>query len=134
MDVRFGDRNNPHAVGRGHRLIDADIPAGASDGVYLDAVKKGVKDFLAMAKPDFVFALCSADSYEKDALGGLKVSVEGLRERDEFLFKALAGLKIPVCLVLGGAYSSPGEAALINTHTVNAAAAAFPSFDGKIIC
>lgn len=113
--------------------MDADLPAGAADGVYLEAVKKGVKDFLELAKPDLVFALCSADAYEKDALGGLKVSMEGLRERDEFLFNTLAGLKIPVCLVLGGAYSSPEEAALINFNTIMAAAAAYPSFD-KTVC
>lgn len=113
--------------------MDADIPAGAADAVYLEAVEKGVKDFLKLAQPDFVFALCSADAYEKDALGGLKVSVEGLRERDEFLFNALAGLKIPVCLVLGGAYSSPEEGALINFNTIMAAAAAYPSFN-KTVC
>lgn len=113
--------------------MDADIPAGAADGVYLEAVKKGVKDFLELAKPDLVFALCSADAYEKDVLGGLKVSLEGLRERDDFLFKTLAGLKIPACLVLGGAYSAPEEAALINFNTITAAAAAYPSY-GKSVC
>ena len=106
--------------------MDADIPAGAGDGAYLGIVRKGVKNFLKMANPDFVFALCSADAYKKDALGGLEVSIEGLRERDEFLFTTLAGLKIPVCLVLGGAYSSPEEAALINFNTIKAAAGAFP--------
>lgn len=109
--------------------MDSDIPAGAGDAVYLKAVKNGVRDFLEMAKPDFVFALCSADAYEKDALGGLKVSMEGLRERDEFLFRTLAELKIPACLLLGSAYSSPQEAAHINFNTVQAAAEAYPSFD-----
>ncbi|MBI4351990.1 MAG: ATP-binding cassette domain-containing protein [Elusimicrobia bacterium] len=112
--------------------MDADIPAGAADGVYLEAVKKGVKDFLELAKPDFVFALCSADAYEKDALGGLKVSIEGLRERDEFLFKTLAGLKIPVCLALGGAYGPPDDSALINFNTIMAAAGAFGHAGGVI--
>lgn len=120
--------------GRVRSSMDADIPAGAGDAVYLAAVKKGVKDFMEMAKPDFVFTLCSSDAYEKDALGGLKVSMEGLRARDKFLFSTLAGLKVPACLVLGGAYSSPEEASRINLNTIEAAAAAYPSFGGKIHC
>jgi acetoin utilization deacetylase AcuC-like enzyme/ABC-type polysaccharide/polyol phosphate transport system ATPase subunit len=114
--------------------MDVDIPSGSGDEAYLEAVKKGVKDFLEMARPDFVFALCSADAYEKDALGGLKVSSEGLRERDEFLFRTLAGLRLPVCLVLGGAYGPPGESARINYNTIKAAAAAYPSYDRVIQC
>jgi len=112
--------------------MDADIPAGAGDAVYLAAVRKGVTDFLAMARPDFVFALCSADPYEKDPLGGLKVSADGLEERDSFLFGELAARKLPVCLVTGGAYSSPEEAARINFNTIRAAAAAYPSFNKTV--
>ena len=113
-------------------VMDVDIPAGSGDEAYLAAVKRGVTDFLEMVKPDFVFALCSADAYEKDPLGGLKVSMEGLRKRDEFLFGTLARLKIPACLVLGGAYSSPEESVQINFNTIKAAAAAYPSFN-KIV-
>jgi acetoin utilization deacetylase AcuC-like enzyme len=113
--------------------MDVDIPLGASDEVYLAAVKRGVLDFLGMARPDFVFALCSADAYKEDALGGLKVTMEGLRARDEFLFRELAERRIPVCLTMGGAYSTPEEAAEINFATIKAAAAAYPSFGGKII-
>ena len=51
--------------------------------------------------------------------------MEGLKERDEFLFKTLAALGVPVCLVLGGAYSAPAEAAQINFNTIKAAAEAF---------
>lgn len=112
--------------------MDADLPAGAGDAVYLAAVRKGVNDFLKMARPDFVFALCSADPYEKDPLGGLKVTAEGLKERDAFLFGELAARKLPVCLVTGGAYSSPEEAARINFNTIKAAASAYPSFDKTV--
>lgn len=107
--------------------MDVDIPEGAGDVIYLERVKKGVLDFLALARPDFVFALCSADPYEGDALGGLRVSAAGLKARDEFLFGELAAGKIPVCLVTGGAYSSPEEGAQINFNSVAAAAAACPT-------
>ncbi|PKM97263.1 MAG: hypothetical protein CVU79_09290 [Elusimicrobia bacterium HGW-Elusimicrobia-3] len=102
--------------------MDADIPAGAADEAYLAAVKKGIKDFLDLARPDLVFALCTADAYERDPLGGLAVSAAGLAERDRFLFEELAARNIPACLLLGGAYSEPAEAAEINFNTVSAAA------------
>lgn len=125
-------RADGYPFNRARSSLDANIPAGAGDAVYLAAVRNGVKDFLALARPDLVFALCSADAYEKDALGGLQVSLAGLRQRDEFLFGTLAGLKIPACLVLGGAYSAPEEAVLINLNTIKAAAAAYPSSGGTI--
>ena len=112
--------------------MDADIPDGAGDEVYLAAVEKGVKAFLELAKPDFVFALCSADPYEGDALGGLRVSEAGLKRRDEFLFGELAAAKVPVCVVTGGAYSSPAQAARINFNTIAAAAAALPAASREI--
>lgn len=112
--------------------MDTDIPDGAGDPAYLPAVKKGITDFLELAKPDLVFALCTADAYEKDPLGGLRVSAAGLEERDRFLFGLLAEKKIPACVVLGGAYSEPAEAAGINFYTVKAAAGACPSFN-KIV-
>jgi acetoin utilization deacetylase AcuC-like enzyme len=102
--------------------MDADLPAGAADEAYLAAVKKGIKDFLDLARPDLVFALCTADAYERDPLGGLAVSSAGLAERDRFLFEELAARNIPACLLLGGAYSEPAEAAEINFNTVRAAA------------
>lgn len=112
--------------------MDAEIPEGAGDGPYLAAVKKGVNDFLDLAKPDLVFALCTADPWEKDPVGGLRVTAAGLLERDRFLFAALAERKIPACLLLGGAYGDPAGAAGINFSTIQAAAAACPSFN-KIV-
>jgi len=118
--------------GRVRSSMDLDLPGGADDAAYLAAVKKGLKDFLELAKPDFVFALCTADAWEKDPLGGLGVSADGLKERDAFLFALLAEKKIPACVLLGGAYGEPGGSAQINFNTIEAAAAACPSF-GKII-
>lgn len=112
--------------------MDCDIPEGSGDAVYLPAVKKGIEDFLELARPDFVFALCTADAWERDPLGGLRVSDGGLQARDAFLFALLAERKIPACLLLGGAYGEPEGAAGINFSTVQAAAAACPSFD-KIV-
>ncbi len=109
--------------------MDVDIPPGCGDARYLEAVKRGLEDFLRVRRPDFVFALCSADAYWKDALGGLALTEAGLRERDEFLFGRLASLGVPACLVLGGAYGPPEDCARINLNTVKAAAAAWPSFD-----
>jgi hypothetical protein len=65
-------------------------------------------------------------------LGGLRVSEAGLKARDEFLFGELAAAKIPACVVTGGAYSTPEEAARINFNTIKAAASACPAAPREI--
>lgn len=102
--------------------MDEDIPQGAQDEVYLAAVMRGVTDFLRLARPDLVFALCPADPHEKDPLGRLNVTAAGLKKRDEFLFGALRAAGIPACLLLGGGYGDPAETARLNFNTISAAA------------
>lgn len=110
--------------------LDVELPPGAGDAEYLAAVEKGLKDFLASAAPDFVFALCSGDPYEKDPLGGLRLSKDGLRRRGELLFRLLKG--VPVCLLLGASYSAPEEAAEIDLAAIKAAFSARPSAEQVI--
>lgn len=125
-------RADAYPARRVRSSMDVDLPAGVGDAAYLAAVKKGVMDFLGMAEPDLVFAICSADPHEQDPLGGLRVSTGALRERDEFLFGALAAAGAKACLLLAGAYGLPEETSAINFATIQAAAAAYPS-SGKIV-
>ncbi len=117
-------------AGRQSSTLDVELPPGAGDAAYLAAVEKGLVDFLAVSAPDFVFALCSGDPYEKDPLGGLKLSRDGLRKRDELLFRLLKD--VPVCLLLGASYSPPEEAAEIDLAAVKTAFSARPSAERVI--
>ena len=48
-------------------------------------------------EPDFVFYLAGADPYEGDRLGRLKLTIEGLRSRDEIVFTACKRARLARC-------------------------------------
>jgi acetoin utilization deacetylase AcuC-like enzyme len=52
-----------------------------------------------------VFYLAGADPYEKDQLGGLKISMEGLTERDGIIIQEALRLKIPLVILFAGGYA-----------------------------
>jgi acetoin utilization deacetylase AcuC-like enzyme len=84
--------------------------------VHLDGV-------LNRHQPDFVFYLAGADPYEGDRLGRLKLTIEGLRRRDEIVVDTCAGRRLPVAVSMSGGYANDVDAIVtIHTNTIRAAA------------
>ena len=54
---------------------------------------------------DFVFYIAGVDIHFNDRLGKLKISDEGIRERDEVVTENFFSKGIPLCGVLGGGYN-----------------------------
>ncbi len=54
---------------------------------------------------DFVFYIAGVDIHFNDRLGKLKISDEGVRERDEVVTENFFSQGIPLCGVLGGGYN-----------------------------
>jgi len=72
---------------------------------YLDLVKRELPKALDEAKPDLLIYNAGSDIYEKDPLGGLNVSAQGICERDLFVFsEALHKRCIPTLMLLSGGY------------------------------
>jgi acetoin utilization deacetylase AcuC-like enzyme len=57
------------------------------------------------SEPDLAFYLAGADPYEDDQLGGLALTIGGLRRRDKLVFAACRGAGVPVVLLLAGGYA-----------------------------
>jgi acetoin utilization deacetylase AcuC-like enzyme len=100
-----GARNFPHRKEPGD--LDIDLPDGCADEAYLAALD-GALD-LAWARhgdtpPGLAFYLAGADPHENDRLGRLKLTAEGLAERDRRVFDALAARGIPVAVSMAGGY------------------------------
>ena len=75
-------------------------------------------------EPQLIPYLAGADPYEVDQLAGLGLSVEGLRERDEFVLDAAAAAEITVAVTLTGGYANPpSDTVTIHCGTVEAALA-----------
>jgi acetoin utilization deacetylase AcuC-like enzyme len=85
--------------------LDIHLPDGVDDAEYLRRLRNGVKAALSMFPPDLVFYLAGADPYCEDQLGGLSLTLEGLKDRDRFVITTAIEKKIPVATVLSGGYA-----------------------------
>jgi acetoin utilization deacetylase AcuC-like enzyme len=103
--------------------LDVGLADGTSDAAYLDALEGAMPRVLEHG-PDIVFCLAGADPYRHDQLGGLALTLEGLRRRDDLVLGTLAGRDIPVAVTLAGGYAvNHGDTVEIHCGTVRAAAA-----------
>jgi acetoin utilization deacetylase AcuC-like enzyme len=87
--------------------LDVDLPDGCTDEPYLaalDAALATAFERTAAAPPGLAFFLSGADPHEDDRLGRLKLSSEGLAERDRRVLRALRERGIPVALSMAGGY------------------------------
>lgn len=96
---------------------DLDIPLekDMGDATYLSILKKTLPKLISAEKPDFIFYLCGVDVIASDKLGTLALTVEGCRERDEFLLETCHRLQIPVQCSMGGGYS-PDIKTIVEAH------------------
>lgn len=74
------------------------------DAAYVEALVPAVERALEGA-PDLALYQAGADPYENDRLGGLRLTLEGLRRRDETVFRACADRGIPWAITFGGGYA-----------------------------
>lgn len=99
--------------------LDIELKKGAGDQEYLSLLSKNLPALLENHKPDLVIYVAGADCYQKDQLGGLKLTFEGLKARDEMVFKECFTRKIPVAVVLGGGYAfDPDDTVKIHARTL----------------
>jgi acetoin utilization deacetylase AcuC-like enzyme len=86
---------------------DLDVGLGdrVGDAEYLALLREHLPTVLDGASPDVVFYLAGADPYRLDQLGGLGLTLEGLRARDRTVLEACRGRGIPVAVVLAGGYA-----------------------------
>jgi len=102
--------------------LDINLEDGTEDEEYLAALEDGLNESLAQFRPGLIFYLAGADPYREDQLGGLKVSLDGLRRRDRLVFEKAKEKGIPVIVTLAGGYARRVEdTVLIHTNTIGTA-------------
>jgi len=87
--------------------LDVELPDGCSDEAYLDALDHAMGRVWAdhgQALPGLVFFVAGADPHEGDRLGRLKLSQQGLAERDRRVLQACGERGIPVAVSMAGGY------------------------------
>lgn len=97
-----GEKNFPFRKEASH--LDVALADGTTDEGYLRALDEALGALGVRFAPDLVIYLAGADVHEGDRLGRLKLSMDGVRQRDERVFDWCAARRVPVALVMGGGY------------------------------
>jgi acetoin utilization deacetylase AcuC-like enzyme len=87
--------------------LDVELPDGCGDADYLVALDVALAETWRRhdgQPPQLAFYLAGADPHEGDRLGRLKLSFDGLAERDRRVFAALRARRIPVAVCMAGGY------------------------------
>lgn len=99
-----------------------------TDDLYLGLLEPAIVEILDSFRPQLVLYQGGADPYEEDQLGGLRLTLEGLRRRDEAVAQACHARGVPFAITLGGGYALDiDDTIAIHTETVRAARRAWES-------
>jgi acetoin utilization deacetylase AcuC-like enzyme len=102
--------------------IDVDLPDGIGDDDYLAWLDNALSSGLRQFEPDLLCYVAGADPYREDQLGGLALTMEGLKKRDELVFRVARAKNIPVVVTYAGGYARKIEDTVtIHSNTVIAA-------------
>jgi acetoin utilization deacetylase AcuC-like enzyme len=108
--------------------IDVDLPDGTGDNDYLAWLDNALSSGLRQFEPDLICYVAGADPYREDQLGGLALTLEGLKKRDELVFRVAKARNIPVMVTYAGGYARRVEDTVaIHSNTVIAAKEVFAS-------
>ena len=106
--------------------IDVDLPDGITDDDYLAWLDNALSSGLRQFTPDLICYIAGADPYREDQLGGLGLTIEGLKRRDELVFRVAKAQGIPVMVTYAGGYAWRVEDTVtIHCNTVVAAREVF---------
>jgi acetoin utilization deacetylase AcuC-like enzyme len=102
--------------------LDLNLEDGVDGEEYLDTLLPAVRKALDEFRPDMLFYVGGADPYREDQLGGLALSIRGLKARDVGVFTEARKRKIPVVTTLAGGYARRLEDTVqIHVNTIVAA-------------
>ena len=115
-----GDKNFPFR--KEVSDLDVALEDGTGDDEYLALLRTHLEDVLNRHRPDFVFYLAGADPFEGDRLGRLKMTIDGLRRRDEIVMEACTRAGLPVAISMSGGYAHDIDAIVtIHANTIRVA-------------
>jgi acetoin utilization deacetylase AcuC-like enzyme len=86
--------------------LDVELEDGTEDRAYLSLLMDILPELLTNHQPDFAFFLSGVDILATDKFGKLKLTLNGCKERDEFVFNLLKKSSIPCVVAMGGGYSA----------------------------
>jgi acetoin utilization deacetylase AcuC-like enzyme len=105
--------------------LDIELPDGTGDEEYLEILDESLARIFRH-EPDLIFYLGGADPFENDKLGRLKLTLKGLRQRDEMVLKRARNATIPIVTVMSGGYAQDiNDTVEIHCNTIRAIKSVF---------
>jgi acetoin utilization deacetylase AcuC-like enzyme len=114
-----GQKNFPFRKEPGD--LDVDLPDGTGDDAYLQALERALDELAHRFDAQLVIYLAGADPHEGDRLGRLKLTWDGLEERDRRVFDWAWQRGVPLAFAMAGGYGHRIEdtvQAQVNTFAV----------------
>ena len=106
--------------------IDVDLPDEIGDDDYLAWLDNALSSGLRQFEPELLCYIAGADPYREDQLGGLSLTIEGLKKRDALVFRVARARSIPVMVTYAGGYARKiDDTVTIHSNTVIAAKEVF---------
>lgn len=100
--------------------LDLELPDKTSDTEFLETLGEALPRIF-LHNPDIIFYLGGADPFEKDKLGRLALSIEGLRVRDEVVLRFAREHQTPIVTTMSGGYALDiNDTVEIHANTIRA--------------
>jgi acetoin utilization deacetylase AcuC-like enzyme len=108
--------------------IDVNLPDGTNDQQYLGWLDQALSSAFRQFEPELLCYIAGADPYKEDQLGGLSLTIDGLKQRDELVLRVARSRNIPVMITYAGGYARHVEDTVtIHCNTIVAAREIFSS-------
>jgi acetoin utilization deacetylase AcuC-like enzyme len=102
--------------------IDVHLPDATNDEEYLGWLDQSLSSAFRHFTPELLCYLAGADPYKEDQLGGLALTIDGLKKRDELVLRVARTHHVPVMVTYAGGYARHVEDTVtIHCNTVIAA-------------
>lgn len=85
--------------------LDVELPDGCADADYMAALEQALDELERRFAPGLIIYLAGADPFERDRLGRLKLSFDGLEARDRRVFEFAWRRRIPLAFAMAGGYA-----------------------------
>lgn len=85
--------------------LDIHLPNGVRDEEYIRQLRSHVPAALDAFRPQMILYQAGADPYAGDQLGDLRLTIDGLAERDRLIYGWATERGMPLAVTLGGGYA-----------------------------
>lgn len=102
--------------------VDIDLPDGVGDEEYLERLRGAMVTLVEGFRPELVLYVAGADPYYQDQLGGLNLTLDGLRARDHLVMETALQNHAAVAVTFAGGYAYDiADTVTIHCNTIYAA-------------